>query len=152
MAIPSIDSKTLIATLEFTTDVTADSKPVITDLTVPYQTDDGWWNFCVTFKYPVLGFGIHSLITGIDHISDFIYRGERLDVKPELAPPSFSDTYRFEDVQSAHCVNGWEYSDLQNTVQSRYFWVKLKPPASDTDTAPEISLREDDTQLRYADS
>ena len=93
-----------------------------------------------------MGFGIHS-ITGINHTQDFIYRAETLDVKPTEIPLVFSDEYAFADVQSAHCVNGWAYTDLQNTVQSRCFFVKLLP-ADDEDYMPEIYLRESDEQLK----
>lgn len=113
--------------------------PTLADVDTPFRSADGWWNVGLAFEYPVVGFGIHSIITGIEHEQDFIYRGLSLDVKPENMPPVFSDVYPFAEVQGRHCVGDWEYVDLKSTEQGRYFWVKLR---SDEDKEPEILLKD----------
>lgn len=114
--------------------------PTLLDVDTPFLSDDGWWNIVLSFEYPVVGFGIHSIITGIEHSQDFIYRGLSMDVKPSSVPPSFSDVYVFGEVSGQHCVGDWEYVDLKSTEQGRYFWVKLR---SDSDEVPEILLKEE---------
>ena len=115
--------------------------PTVADVDTPFMSDDGWWNVVLSFEYPVVGFGIHSIITGIEHKQSFIYRGLRLDVMPENKPPVFSDVYPFSDVQRKHCVGDWEFIDLMSTEQGRYFWVKLKS-AEGSDKVPEILLKD----------
>ena len=106
----------------------------------PFRSDDGWWNIALDFEYPVVGFGIHSIITGIEHKQTFIYRGQSLDVKPETIPPPFSETYTHEAAQQFHCVGEWVSTDnLKSREQARYFWVKL---TSDEDKVPEIFLKD----------
>ena len=114
--------------------------PTLSNVDTPFKSEDGWWNVCLAFEYPVVGFGIHSIITGIEHKQDFIYQGLNLDVMPEIMPPIFSDVYSFSEVQRKHCVGAWEYIDLISTEQARYFWVKLK---SDEDKVPEILLKDE---------
>lgn len=123
---------------------------VLADVDTPFMSDDGWWNVCLSFEYPVVGFGIHSIITGIDQSQDFIYRGLSMDVKPASVPPSFSDVYDYEEVSGKHCVGEWEYVDLKSTEQALYFWVKLKPNNSgaDSDKVPEILLKDENNGLR----
>ena len=120
--------------------------PVLANVEAPYKSDDGWWNIGLEFEYPVVGFGIHSIITGIEHTADHIYRALTLDVQPSEPPPAFSDTYLYAGAQQFHCVGDWEYIDLASTTQARYFWVKLNAP--DVEEMPEIYLREEDTQLK----
>ena len=115
--------------------------PVIADVETPFKSTDGWWNIALEMESPIVDFGIHSIITGIEHKQDFIYRGLRLDVKPEDMPPVFSDVYPFAEVQRKHCVGDWEYVDLMSTEQARYFWVKLNPKSSENKT-PEILLKD----------
>ena len=121
--------------------------PTLADVDTPFMSEDGWWNVGLSFEYPVVGFGIHSIITGIEHKQSFIYRGLRLDVKPESIPPAFSDVYPFAEVQRKHCVGDWEYIDLMSTEQARYFWVKLHPNNSGADSGideiPEILLKDE---------
>ncbi len=119
--------------------------PTIANIGTPFKSADDWWNILIEFESPVVGFEIHSIITGIEHTDDFIYRADTLDVQPAEMPPAFSDLYAHDDVQFSHCINGWTYIDLQNTVQAKFFWVKL---LSDDDKTPEVSLRETDTQLK----
>lgn len=118
---------------------------VLADVDTPFMSDDGWWNVGLSFEYPVVGFGIHSIITGIEHSQDFIYRGLSMDVKPASVPPSFSDVYPFAEVSGKHCVGDWEYVDLKSTEQARYFWVKLKANNSgaESDEVPEILLKDE---------
>ena len=113
--------------------------PLLANVDTPFKSDDGWWNVGLSFEHPVVGFGIHSIITGIEHKQSFIYRGLSLDVEPEGVPPAFSDVYPFLEVQGKHCVGDWEYVDLMSTEQARYFWVKLR---SDEDKMPEILLKD----------
>ena len=113
--------------------------PTLADVDTPFKSDDGWWNVGLSFEHPVVGFGIHSIITGIEQKQSFIYRGLSLDVKPEDMPPAFSDVYVFEEVQGQHCVGEWKYVDLKSTEQGRYFWVKLR---SESDEVPEILLKD----------
>ena len=120
--------------------------PILKDVEAPYQTDDGWWNIGLEFEYSVVGFGIHSIITGIEHTADHIYRALTLDVKPSEPPPAFSEAYPYADAQQFHCIGDWEYVDLASTTQARFFWVKLNAP--DVEEMPEIYLREEDTQLK----
>ena len=54
--------------------------PTLADVDTPFKSDDGWWNVGLSFEHSVVGFGIHSIITGIEHDSDFIYRGLSLEV------------------------------------------------------------------------
>ncbi len=122
--------------------------PTGQDFGTPYKTADGWWNIFVAFAHPVVKFGIHALITGIPHTRDQIYRALTLDVLPSEPPPAFSDIYTYAAAQVEHCVGDWEYIDLQNTVQARYFWVKLSAP--DTDNMPEIFLREESVEIQNA--
>ena len=118
--------------------------PTLADVDTPFMSEDGWWNVGLSFEYPVVGFGIHSIITGIEHSQDFIYRGLSMDVKPSSVPPSFSDVYPFAEVSGQHCVGDWEYVDLKSTEQGRYFWVKLHPNNSgaESDEVPEILLKD----------
>lgn len=118
--------------------------PTLADVDIPFRSEDGWWNVFLSFESPVVGFGIHSIITGIEHEKDFIYRGLSLDVKPEDMPPAFSDVYPFSEVQGKHCVGDWEYVDLKSTEAARYFWVKLLPnnDGTDSDEVPEILLKD----------
>ena len=118
--------------------------PTLADVDTPFMSEDGWWNVGLSFEYPVVGFGIHSIITGIEHSRDFIYRGLSMDVKPENMPPAFSDVYPFAEVSGQHCVGDWEYVDLMSTEQGRYFWVKLHPNNSgaNSDEVPEILLKD----------
>ena len=120
--------------------------PTLADVDTPFMSEDGWWNVGLSFEYPVVGFGIHSIIPGIDHKGSFIYRGLSLDVEPENVPPAFSDVYPFSEVQGKHCVGDWEYVDLKSTEQGRYFWVKLQP-GDNEDKEPEILLK-DENRLR----
>lgn len=115
---------------------------VLADVDTPFMSADGWWNVGLSFEYPVVGFGIHSIITGIDHKRSFIYRGLSLDVEPENVPPAFSSVYAFSEVQGKHCVGDWEYVDLKSTEQGRYFWVKLQP-GDNEDDVPEILLKDE---------
>lgn len=119
--------------------------PVLADVGTPFKSDDGWWNIAVAFEYPVVGFGIHSIITGISHTQLFIYQGMSLDVKPEIDPPAFSDVYPFESVQGQHCVGDWISVGEVSTEQGRYFWVKLNTVS---DEMPEIFLKEEDAILK----
>lgn len=114
--------------------------PTLADVDTPFMSDDGWWNVGLSFEYPVVGFGIHSIITGIEQSADFIYRGLSMDVMPMSVPPSFSDVYVHGEVSGKHCVGDWEYVDLKSTEPARYFWVKLR---SDSDEVPEILLRDE---------
>lgn len=116
----------------------------IEDIETPYKTSDGWWNVFLEFTYPVVEFGIHSIVTGIDHTDDFIYRGISLDVPPPDPPPAFSNDYDYTIAQAAHCVGDWATVDLQSTEPARYFWVKLE---TDSEEMPEVALREIDTQI-----
>ena len=118
--------------------------PTLANVDTPFRSEDGWWNVALSFEYPVIGFGIHSIITGIGHKQDFIYRGLSLDVEPESMPPAFSAVYPFSEVQRKHCVGEWEYVDLKSTEQARYFWVKLLPnnAGADSDEVPEILLKD----------
>lgn len=113
--------------------------PTLANVGTPFKSEDDWWNIALEFEYPVVGFGIHSIITGIEHEQDFIYCGRSLDVKPDTVPPAFSSVYAFSEVQGRHCVGDWEYIDLMSTEQGRYFWVKLK---SDSDKSPEVLLKD----------
>ena len=113
--------------------------PTLADVDTPVRSEDGWWNVSLSFEYPVIGFGVHSIITGIEHEQSFIYRGLSMDVMPEDVPPPFSDVYVFEDVQRMHCVGNWKYVDLRSEEAGRYFWVKLR---SDEDKEPEILLKD----------
>ena len=61
--------------------------PTLKDVETPFKSSDGWWNIGLELESPAVGFGIHSIITGIDHQQSFIYRGLRLDVKPAKMPP-----------------------------------------------------------------
>ena len=114
-------------------------EPLLANVDTPFKSEDGWWNIFLAFEHPVVGFGIHSVITGIAHKQSFIYRGLSLDVKPAVDPPVFSDVYVFSEVQGQHRVGDWEYIDLRSTDQARYFWVKLW---SDDDEVPEIILKD----------
>lgn len=118
--------------------------PTLADVDTPFMSEDGWWNVGLSFEYPVVGFGIHSIITGIEHAKDFIYRGLSMDVKPENIPPAFSDVYPFAEVSGKHCVGDWESVDRMSTEQGRYFWVKLHPnnSGSNSDEVPEILLKD----------
>ena len=110
----------------------------IKDMSTPDKTSDGWWNIFIEFEYPVIGFGIHSILTGINHTQDFIYRGMSLDVPPPDPPPPFSAEYSYAAAQAYHCVGDWATTDLKSDVQAKYFWVKLN---ADSDIMPEISLK-----------
>ena len=114
--------------------------PTLANADTPFKSEDGWWNIALEFEHPVLGFGIHSIITGIEHKQTFIYRGQSLDVKPETIPPPFSETYTHEAAQQLHCVGEWvSTNNLKSREQARYFWVKL---TSDEDKVPEIFLKD----------
>lgn len=115
---------------------------VLADVDTPFMSADGWWNVGLSFEYPVVDFGIHSIITGIEHSRDFIYRGLSMDVKPSSVPPSFSDVYPYGEVQGKHCVGDWEYVGLKSTEQGRYFWVKLQSD-SEPEKMPEILLKDE---------
>lgn len=113
--------------------------PLLANVDTPFRSEDGWWNIFLSFEAPISGFGVHSIITGIEHEQSFIYRGLSLDVKPEDMPPAFSDVYVFAEVQGRHCVGDWEYVDLRSEAAGRYFWVKLW---SESDEVPEILLKD----------
>jgi len=114
--------------------------PMLANVDTPFKSSDGWWNISLEFVHPVVGFGIHSIITGIDHKQSFIYRGRSLDVKPTTVPPAFSKVYPFAEAQKRHCVGDWATVDLVSIEQARYFWVKLR---SDEEKAPEILLKDE---------
>ena len=125
-----------------------DLKPVIQEVETPYRGEDDWWNILVVLEHPVMGFGIHSITTGIKHVDDIIYTAQTLDNRPEEVPPDFTDSDGVYPVpEGQHFVNGWEYTDLQNEYQGRYFWVKVKPD-EDEDRIPEILLNPSDTQIK----
>ena len=111
----------------------------IKDMSTPYKTSDGWWNVFIAFEYPVVGFGIHTVLTGIDHKQDFIYRGMSLDVPPPEPPPPFSAEYSYAVAQKFHCVGDWATVDLQSDVQAKYFWLKLN---GDDRKMPEVLLKD----------
>ena len=112
--------------------------PTISNIGTPYKTADDWWNIYITFKYPVIGFGIHSIITGIDYERSFIYRGTALDVPPDAPPPPFSADYDYVQAQQQHCVGDWVSVDLQSAEDARYFWVKLQSSSS---RMPEVRVQ-----------
>ena len=111
----------------------------IKDMATPYKTSDGWWNVFIEFEYPVVGFGIHTVLTGINHRQDFIYRGMSLDVRPPEPPPPFSAEYSYVAAQTFHCVGDWATVDLQSDVQAKFFWLKLN---ADDDIMPEVLLKD----------
>lgn len=112
--------------------------PTLANIGTPYKTADDWWNIPITFTHPVIGFGIHTLITGIDHQQAFIYRGTALDAQPTAPPPPFSEDYDYGQAQRQHCVGDWISVDLQSEEQARYFWVKLQSTSPHT---PEIRIK-----------